>query len=147
MAASAYAEITAFSELLQSNPVAQPEDIDEKTVQEIRQQLRRQWPAFNRADRELIGTAPGLWICQRAILDHGSAADQDKTRAQIRQLLTARGRAQSSGRPGAQDQEMSRTLSNKMIEHSVLMTIQQQTFNTYMWSRGFNYHPTYGKMW
>jgi len=141
MAASAYCEITAFSELLQSNPAADPEEINDATVQEIRQQLRRQWSTFNKADRELIGTAPGLWICQRALLTHGSAADQEKTRAQIRRLSAGQGQASGSGNASAKD------LSNKMIQHNILMQMQQQTFNTYMWSRGFNYNPTFGKMW
>ncbi len=141
MAASAYCEITAFSELLQSNPAADPEEIDESTVQEIRQQLRRQWSAFSQADRELIGTAPGLWICQRTLLAHGSAADQEKTRAQIRRLSGGQRQASGSGNASAKD------LSNKMIQHSILMQMQQQTFNTYMWSRGFNYNPTFGRMW
>ena len=34
-----------------------------------------------------------------------------------------------------------------MATHNSLMAIQQMTFNTYMWSRGFNYSPAYGKMW
>ena len=34
-----------------------------------------------------------------------------------------------------------------MLKHNVLMNIRQQTFNTYMWSRGFNYQPATGKMW
>jgi hypothetical protein len=29
----------------------------------------------------------------------------------------------------------------------VLMNIRQQTFNQYMWGRGFNYQPATGKMW
>ena len=33
-----------------------------------------------------------------------------------------------------------------MTSHNVLMGIQAQTFNTYMWSRGFNYSSG-GKMW
>jgi hypothetical protein len=36
---------------------------------------------------------------------------------------------------------------NNMIKHNVLMNIQQQTFNSYMWSSGFNYQPASGKMW
>jgi hypothetical protein len=147
MAASAYSEITAYSELLLSNPAAEPEDIDDATVQEIRQQLRREWDSLSQTDRELIGTAPGLWICQRAILAHSSAADQEKTRAQIKRLSAGRDQASGSGRQGARDRETSRTLANNMLKHNTLMAIQQQTFNTYMWSRGFNYHPTYGRMW
>ncbi|RPJ55479.1 MAG: hypothetical protein EHM23_26095 [Acidobacteria bacterium] len=147
MAASAYSEITAYSELLQANPEADPEDIDESTVSEIRRQLKQQWSAFSKADRELIGTTPGLWICQRTLLGHGSAPERDRTRAQIKRLSAARGQASGSGTLSAKDRETSRALANKMIEHNVLMNIQQQTFNTYMWSRGFNYHPTYGKMW
>lgn len=36
---------------------------------------------------------------------------------------------------------------NEMIKHNVLMNIQQQTFNTYMWCRGFRYQPATGRMW
>jgi hypothetical protein len=36
---------------------------------------------------------------------------------------------------------------NNMRTHNVRLNIQQQTFNTYMWSRGFNYQPATGKMW
>lgn len=34
-----------------------------------------------------------------------------------------------------------------MAAHNSMMQIQQMTFNTYMWSRGFNYLPATGKMW
>ncbi len=42
---------------------------------------------------------------------------------------------------------MSRTLTENYVKHNILMDMQRTTFNQYMWSRGFNYHPTYGKMW
>lgn len=35
----------------------------------------------------------------------------------------------------------------EMTAHMSMMQIQQMTFNTYMWSRGFNYLPATGKMW
>ncbi len=148
MAASAYSEIMAYSELLRTDPAAGPEDIDPSTVQEIRDQLKREWLKFSRAERDLIGTSPGLWISQRAILSHGPAADQNKVRGEIRRLSgNPAAQATASGNLGASDREMSRKLANNMITHNVLMNMQQQTFNTYMWSRGFNYHPVYGKMW
>ncbi|RPI21351.1 MAG: hypothetical protein EHM61_24965 [Acidobacteria bacterium] len=147
MAASAYSEIMAYSELLRTDSGAQPEDIDQTTVQEIREQLKREWLDFNRSDRELVGTSPGLWICQRALLDHGSAADQEKTRTLIRRLSGEAAQAPAGGNLSASDREMNRKLANNMVTHNVLMNMQQQTFNTYMWSRGFNYHPVYGKMW
>jgi len=53
----------------------------------------------------------------------------------------------SEGAAGAgQAAKASETVS-AMLKHSVLMNIQQQTFNSYMWSRGFNDQPAAGKMW
>ena len=146
MAASAYSEIMAFSELLQRDGTAGVDQIPDATVVEIRQQLKSQWSTLAQADRDSIATSPGLWLCLRTLLNHGSDSEQEKTRTQIRRLSGSEARSAGGGQ-GRQGSDTGRKLAEQMVTHSVLMNIQQQTFNSYMWSRGFNYHPTYGKMW
>jgi len=147
MAAAAYAEIMAFSELLQRDPTAGVDDIPEATVLEIRQQLRNAWAKLAQADRESIATSPGLWLCLRTLMTQGTSSERDKTRAQIRRLTASQASSTAGGQLSAQDREMSRTLTENFVKHNILMDMQRTTFNQYMWSRGFNYHPTYGKMW
>ena len=38
-------------------------------------------------------------------------------------------------------------LGRRYLAHQTLMMMQQQTFNTYMWSRGFPGWTPMGKMW
>ncbi len=147
MAASAYSEIMAFSELLQRNNSARVGQIPDPTVLEIRQQLKNQWSTLSQADRESIATSPGLWLCLRTLMDHGSKSEQEKTRTLIRGLSGATEGPGTGGGERLEGSATSRKLAEQMAKHNVLMNIQQQTFNSYMWSRGFNYHPTYGKMW
>lgn len=80
----------------------------------------------------------------RLAISCGAAAQRETARQRLLSVVPADA---SSGpaRPNANargDQAV-----NNMIKHNVLMNIQQQTFRSYMGSRGFNYQPATGKMW
>jgi hypothetical protein len=143
MAASAYSELMAYSELLTSHPDADVSQIPEEGIALYRRRVTTQWTQLSRRDRDLIATTPGLWICLRTLLTSGDQTERQNTRSQIRRL-TAQADS-SSADAGRQAQGQS--AAEAMLKHNVLMNIQQQTFNQYMWSRGFNYSPTAGKMW
>jgi hypothetical protein len=147
MAAVAYSEIMAFSELIHRDTAAPIEQIPDRDVQEIRRQLQSAWAGLSQVDRDLIATSPGLWFCLRTLLRHGSKSEQEKTRESI-QRLTVKSASQGRGSgQGRQSSDMTRTLTERMVTHNIIMEMQKTTFNSYMWSRGFNYHPVYGKMW
>jgi hypothetical protein len=88
MAAAAYSEIFAYSELLQKNPNATPDQISLTTVAEIRNQLLKEWSRFTKNDRERIATAPGLWVATRALLRYSSKEEQGQIKAKLA-MLTA----------------------------------------------------------
>lgn len=149
MSLTAYSEIIAYSRLLQKNPKAMPDEITQKSVDEIKQQVKKVWTTFSKDDRKDIATAPGLWICQRVLMKNGSQAEQDKIRANLKKLeaVTQNIGSSNSGSAGANTGTGSGVEKPMdMTTHWCLMQMQQQTFNTYMWSRGFNYLPT-GRMW
>jgi len=62
MSLTAYSEIIAYSRLLQQNSKAKPEQISQKSVNEIKQQVKKVWKSFSTADRQDIATTPGLMV-------------------------------------------------------------------------------------
>ncbi len=141
MSLTAYSEIISYSRLLRQNPKAMPEQISLDSVKEIKKQVQDTWKTLTLKEQQQIATAPGLWICLRTLLSNGSKSEQEKVRSNLLKLTLP---TQTT-----KDNEKSQT-GNKPIDmgtHSSLMAIKQMTFNTYMWSRGFNYSPAYGKMW
>lgn|GEM_PF-1473832 len=148
MAASAFCELTAYSRLLRRNGAALPAQLDDAEVAGVRTELLRAWPGFSASEKAQVATAPGLWLVLRTLVGHG---DADQRRHAIGRLLSLTaaeaqpGAAAGKGRAGKRGKGGDAV--GNMIRHNVMMNIRQQTFNTYMWSRGFNYHPTYGKMW
>ncbi len=134
MSLTAYSEIIAYSRLLQKDPEAKPDQISQKSVKEIKKQVKKVWKSFSEKDKQDIATAPGLWVCLRAQLEYGKKEDRDIICDSLKKLEAV-----------TRDIETKKPMSN--TAHWCLMQMKQQTFNTYMWSRGFNYHPTYGKMW
>ncbi|MEA4963367.1 hypothetical protein [Lutispora sp.] len=141
MALTAYSEIIAYSRLLRQNPKAMPEQISPDSVKEIKKQVEGVWKTFTDKEREQIATCPGLWICLRTLLAGGSKSEQDKVRSDIVNLTPETQAIKGNEKSGAGEKPMT------MAAHNSLMAIQQMTFNTYMWSRGFNYSPVFGKMW
>ncbi|HEX2947442.1 MAG TPA: hypothetical protein VHT96_16005 [Clostridia bacterium] len=149
MSLTAYSEIIAYSRLLQKSSKATPDQITQKSVDEIKQQVKKAWKSFSKDDRKDIATAPGLWVCQRVLLKNGSKAEQDKIRASLKKLGTVTSNiAASSSSPstntgtGSGDKK-----PMDMTTHWCMMQMQQQTFNMHMWSMGFNYLPATGKLW
>ncbi len=142
MAAVAFSEITAYSRLLRRDGAALPEQVSAADVAAVRGQLLRAWPRFSVAEKSQVATAPGLWLVLRALVVHGDKAQRHSALERIASLTAAEA-VPGKGRPAARGGDA----VGSMIKHNVMMNIQQQTFNQYMWSRGFNYHPTYGKIW
>lgn len=141
MSLTAYSEIIAYSRLLQQNSEAGPEEISPDSVKDIKQQVKDIWETFTVEERQQIATSPGLWICLRTLMSNGTEEEQDKIRNSLLELTPEPQPTNDSNESGTGRKPMS------MAAHSSLMAIQQMTFNHYMWSHGFNYHPTFGKMW
>ena len=144
MAAAAFSEIYAYSRLLRRNGAALPAQLADADVAAVRRELLRAWPGFSAVERAQVAAAPGLWLVLRTLAVHGDFGQRDQARRRL--LSVAAGDAPSgparAGRGGKRESAVS-----AMLKHNVLMNIQQQTFNTYMWSRGFNYQPATGRMW
>jgi hypothetical protein len=138
MAAAAFCELVAYSRLLRRDGSAPPDRPRSEDLAAVRGELLRAWPGFSAAERAQVATAPGLWLVLRTLVAHGDAAQRENARGRL--LAVTAGEA-PSGRPRGGDSV------SAMLKHNVLMNIQQQTFNSYMWSRGFNYQPATGKMW
>jgi hypothetical protein len=150
MSLTAYSEIIAYSRLLQQNPIAKPEQISQETVNEIKQQVIEAWKSFSDTDKQNIATAPGLWICLRVQLQNGSQEEQDNIRADLKKLGTVTHSIDASESDSPTSSNSTGSSTEKpmdMAAHWSMMQIHQQTFYSYMWSHGFNYHPVYGKMW
>lgn len=150
MSLTAYSEIIAYSRLLQQDPKAKPEQITQESVNEVKQQVKAVWKSFSITDKKDIATTPGLWVCLRVQLQSGTQAEQDKIRENLKKLEAATHdiAANNGTSPTANGSTGAGTQKPmSMTTHWCMQQIQQQTFNTYMWSRGFNYLPATGKMW
>jgi hypothetical protein len=144
MSLTAYSEIIAYSRLLQDDPKAKPDQITAKAVNEIKKQVKEVWSTYSEADKNDIATSPGLWVCLRVQLKYGSKETQDSIRDNLIKLeATTRNIGTDTG--NSTENETNPPMS--MTAHWCMMQVQQMTFNTYMWSRGFNYLPVTGKMW
>lgn len=135
MAATAYSEMTAFADLLAANSNAAPADISSSQVDNIRRLLQQSWGKFNAAERSDVLTTPGLWLTFRTLLQFGSAAEKEKIRGQLLKLAAPNAQSSSPGSNNSRSGKSAKPMS--MVEHNVLMNINQMTFNTYLWSRGF----------
>jgi len=142
MAASAFCELYAYARLLRRDGAALPDSLGDEATAAVRGELLRAWPGFSAAERGQVATAPGLWLVLRTLVVHGDAAQRQTARTRLLSVTASEVGAPPST-PGGKGSDA----VGNMIKHNVLMNIQQQTFNSYMWSRGFNYQPTSGKMW
>lgn len=153
MSLTAYSEIIAYSRLLKQNPKAMPDEISQDSVNKIKNQVKDSWKTFTAKEKEQIATSPGLWVCLRTLISNGSIQEQDKVRSNLVKLTPD----MYTIKDNKQHEEIQNTKGNEtydsedkpmsMIKHNTLMNIKEMTFNTYMWSRGFNYSINYGKMW
>lgn len=146
MAAIAYSEMVSFADVLQKNPEATPDQIPRNSVVEVRKDILKAWKSLSKDSKQAVAGTPGIWICYRELLRSGTKTEKNLVLNQLRQL--------SSSSRGTQEQSSSKanaktaTGASRPMDptsHWALMQMQKQTFNTYMWSRGFNYSPTYGR--
>jgi hypothetical protein len=141
MAAAAFCELYAYSRLLRRDGAASPDQLPAADVAGVRRELLRAWPRFAAGERTQVATAPGLWLALRTLVVHGDAARRQEARQRLLAITAA------DPAPGQALKQAGGDAVDAMLKHNVLMNIQQQTFNSYMWSRGFNYQPVSGKMW
>lgn len=138
MAADAYSEIYAYSELLRRSPQASPDNVSAGAVAETRRRLLESWKGFTAEERREVARTPGLWVSLRSVLRYGSAADGSQVRAAIGRIAAP---AESSGAGGASATSVGgsgkRNVVGELVKHQVLMNVQQMTFNTYLYCHGF----------
>jgi len=138
MAAGAYSEMVVFARMLRSDPDANVGQVKEAAVSEVRREVLRAWKGFSAAERESLATAPALWMTMRKVLRFGSKEEQDRVRAQ---LLKLAGTPADKATPGS-----SAAQGKQLVDSLVMSQIRQTTFNTYMWSRGFQGWTPTGKI-
>lgn len=122
MAASAFCELYAYSRLLRR-------DASGASRKRCRQRCRRiagraaARPGPSAAERPGGRHCAGCgWCCAPG------QPRRRRPRAAVERIVQAR----------------SDVAVGRMLKHNVLMNIQQQTFNQYMWSRSYNYQPATG---
>jgi hypothetical protein len=144
VAAQAYAELTALSELLHREPQAAIGDIEADVVAEIRGQLTDAWGGFSDEDRRDVLTLPGVWGVLRHALLLGPQEQQEQARTIIVGLTTVpaaetppapqTGAATAGG--GAGD-DIRDQMTRSFLVGETLRMAQQHTFNTWRWSMGY----------
>lgn len=147
VAAQAMGEMLAYGRLLQRDPQAGPAEIDADRAGEQREQVVKLWPRMPDETRKLVASAPGLWLVCRTVLETGTAEQQASLRQQLRQLSVVDPKTATTTEASPADSDAGRELTRRFIQHNTLMMMQQQTFNTYMWSRGYQGWTPMGKMW
>lgn len=135
MAADAYSEMYAYSELLLKVPKAAPDQVASSAVAEVKGRLLKAWPAFTVEERSQVARTPGLWVSLRSVLRFGSRADQAQVRSALKQIASTGGAA--AAQPGALPGSEKENIVGNLVKHQVLMNIQQMTFNNYMYCHGF----------
>ena len=142
MAAAAFCELYAYARLLRRDASALPDGVGDEATAAVRAELLRAWPGFSAAERGQVAAAPGLWLVLRTLVAHGDASQRRGALDRLLSVTAGEARA-GQGRPAGKGDDP----VGAMLKHNVLMNIRQQTFNSTMWSRGFNYQPASGKMW
>jgi len=141
MAAAAYSEMVAYSELLQKIPKALPNRISPAVVAEIKSRLLEAWNGFTTEEREQVASTPGFWVALRSVLLYGNPADQAQIRAGLSKIAAS---AERTEKPAAATSSKERRGSGQvnpvgeMIKHTALLNIKQIVFKNYMYSRGFS---------
>jgi hypothetical protein len=138
MAAAAYAEMVVFAGMLRDDRLAKPERIAGDAVGEVRGRVLRAWKGFSAAERESLATAPALWMTMRKTLGFGSHQEKSRIREQLLKLAPEPSGGTSADSSAAQ--------GRRLVNSLVMTQIRQTTFNTYMWSRGFQGWTPTGKI-
>lgn len=141
MAAASYAEVWAYSRALQADPDAPAQALDAQLARSVRAQVIERWGRFSAQEREAVATLPGRWVVLRRVLEFGTAEERARVRSSLRAIAAA------EEAPAAGPTKPAADLARAQLEGWSRLQMQQMTFNHYMWSRGFNYSPVYGKMW
>jgi hypothetical protein len=139
MAADAYSEMYAYSELLAGDPGASPEQVPARDAAEVRGRLVKAWPRFSAAEKDQVARTPGLWVSVRSVLRFGSADDRKRIRASVAGIAAPDGPGgQASGPGGGRSQGSSVSeIGKNLIKHNVMMSINRMTFNNYLYCHGF----------
>ena len=141
MAAAAYSEMYAYSELLQKIPSALPDRVSPTVVAEIKSQLLKAWNGFTGEERGQVASTPGLWVSLRSVLQYGNPADQAEIRALLGKIAAP---VEQAGKLGSATPSRERRGSGQIspvgeaIKHTALLNIKQMVFRNYMYSRGFS---------
>lgn len=143
MSLQAYSEVIAYSKLLQKDSKASPDKITKKSVESVKKKVKEVWKDLSDEDKEGIAIAPGLWVCLRSQYNFGTEKEKKDIRDSIKRLEENKVTEVKAGDKGDNSSDDSGKPMD-MSTHWSLMQVQQQTFNTYMWSRGY-YSP--GRMW
>ena len=146
MSLQAYSEIIAYSKLLQKTPKASPDKISKKSVNSVKKQVKEVWKNLSKEDKEDIATAPGLWVCLRSQYRFGTKEQKEEIRDSVKKIEQSKVTAKADQGKG-NDGDGKTNVALNMAAHTSMLQIQQQTFNSYMWSRGYNYQPATGRMW
>lgn len=141
MAAAAYSEMVAYSELLQKIPNALPDRISPAVVAEIKSQLLKAWNGFTAGERGQVASTPGFWVALRSVLLYGNPADQAQIRAALVKIAAP---VEQARKPASATSSKERRGSGQInpvgegIKHTALLNIKQMVFSNYMYSRGFS---------
>jgi hypothetical protein len=128
MTAAAYCELITYAELLKKNRAVSLNSLPDARIEYFKHLLKDSWNFFSAEEKSQILTSPGLWITFRTLLRFGNDTQKEHIRLQLLKLAPETSSDTASGNS---------TKPRTMIKHNVLMNIQQQTFNHYLWSRGF----------
>jgi hypothetical protein len=149
IAATSYAEMMVFAGMLKKNPNASPSQIPSQSVAAYKAKISKAWNALDSDGKNDALSMPGMWMTIRQVLRVGTTAEQKTIRTSLAkvggssQTAASGGSSKSSGSGSSKGSSAVRS----MIRHNVMMNIQQQTFNTYMWSRGYSGWTPMGKSW
>lgn len=148
-AAEAYAELMGFAEVLAEKPAAGPEHVPDSLTSEIRGQLVKAWGSFSDQDKQAVLGSPALWMSVRMTFRQGTAQEKQAIRNSLVKLAPKpapkpqAGTASGGGSAAPGSSGSSKPMD--WVTHQTLMRMQQTTFNTYMWSRGFSGWTPMGK--
>lgn len=149
VAAQATGEMLAYGRLLGEDPTAKPDDLDPRVAAAIRDETIFAWDSLDGDTKKLATDAPGMWMVVRTVMRTGQPAEQAALRAQLKGLASAQVRAaQAPEPPAATPANAGQTGStSSWVTHNALMSMNQMTFNTNMWSNGYSGWSPMGKIW
>lgn len=134
-AAQSYAELVAYSEVLQDSPDAGVGEIPFDRVRAIRARLIEVWPELTSEQRADIITAPDVWGVLRHAMLLGESADALQARSSIAEV------AADAPETVAASDDIRDQMSHAFIYGETLRMMQQHTFNTWRWSMGYCMGP------